>query len=566
MTIYDPSARLVSEETLATALDASTYWRGGTALATDADLSSLDPGVYQVSASSVATALGLPVAAPGVLTSARFGSQNLGIQTWEPTGLEVSAWRRNRNTAGWTPWVRVDAVQSMNMVSVPTGVSADTVTSSGAYSVLSSAAATTLGLPVAAPGTLIVLPVGTQVTQDFVSHTVPPQRWQRYKGSTSWSGLVRLATVSDVEQAIAAIRTARAGTGSGFRTVPLALTRGNSGGDAPTEATVRWPVNFSAPITRWRLHVSNHNPRYGTARGGVTITGVWLGADAGSGSFETGYGKVSDGGVVPADGGEWVSPWQSSPIGGGVDRLLSLAYVADAAPWLIQGGCWRSNQRSHGGLQAPALTRSQTSPLDVWIEAETWATTPVIAAAGDSLTVGQGATFPVHDSWLSTYCRAHNALPIHYAHSGDTMAASLDPSAYKWTQYAGTTPPDSLVWAIAGNDIFGGATLPDLKSLHASYATVLATVCPGGALYAATVLPRTATTGDMETVRRQYNAWLAQGPDGIRDLFDFAGAVSSDDETIQPAYDSGDGTHLTTTGYQALSEAIVRPISAPITT
>ena len=41
-----------------------------------------------------------------------------------------------------------------------------------------------------------------------------------------------------------------------------------------------------------------------------------------------------------------------------------------------------------------------------------------------------------------------------------------------------------------------------------------------------------------------------------------AAAISTDDDTITPAYDSGDGIHLTTAGYTALANAITRPITA----
>lgn len=137
-------------------------------------------------------------------------------------------------------------------------------------------------------------------------------------------------------------------------------------------------------------------------------------------------------------------------------------------------------------------------------------------------------------------------MPVHYAHSGDSML-SWDTTATKWAMY-GDLPAlaDAVIFGMGSNDVFGGYTLADLQ---ARFATVMASIrhriSPN--VYGATIMPRTAITGAMETVRRDYNAWLKTHPD-LRKVFDFAASISTDDETITPAYNA-DGTHLTTAGY-----------------
>lgn len=431
---------------------------------------------------------------------------------------------------------------------------------SGIYTVWSASAATTLGLPGAAGGVLVVHRFGTE-TGIMAYHTggIPVRTFTRYRGSTGWAAEWTEDPGTElVAQMVADAVAAAPKSASGFKNIPLALTLGTGGANAALTANTRFPMRYSAPVTRWRVHISNVNPRFGLVRGAADFTGLWYGAHAGNGAFTAAPTQISGAFSLAADGTEWVSPWVSHPLGGGAEYLLSFGYTAAAAPWALVGGSWTNATASNASVTAPTMTRSATAPFNVWVEAETYATTPVIAAFGDSLTAGVGATLPIHESPVSVYARDRGALPVHYAASGESMGSSVDGAAMKWVRWADLDKADAVLLAMGSNDVFAGATLADLQSLHAQMVTLLEKhVSP--VVYGATITPRTSVTGAAEDVRRTYNTWLATLPNGTRDLFDFAAAVSSDNEALTPAYDA-DGIHLTTAGYAAERAAISRPI------
>jgi hypothetical protein len=60
-------------------------------------------------------------------------------------------------------------------------------------------------------------------------------------------------------------------------------------------------------------------------------------------------------------------------------------------------------------------------------------------------------------------------------------------------------------------------------------------------------------------VREQVNAWVrTHGREHADGVFDFAAAVAdpADPDRLLPAYDSGDGLHLSAAGYRALAGAV----------
>lgn len=536
---------------------------GGTAyvrgeLTASDTLTTLDPGVYTVTSSATATALGLPPYG-GTLTLADFGPARLFANY---TAVDRKFWSfGNKDTGTWVSWRELATTASIpdpywkGSTQLPTDANLETLPP-GVYTIWGAAEAAALGLP--GSGVLTVANYGTGDGAGYLTlETHQGQAAIKYitrRGAWGISPWRRFAMADEIRQPEAP---------RGMRTAPLALTLGGGGADAPVSQSVRFPVHYAAPITRWRVHIQNINPRFAVPRtGAVSFTGLWIGDQQGTnGHFTAAPQRIADAFTTPADGSAWVSRWQTAPIGSGARKLLSFGYTAPSAPWQLVGGCWTTSAPGDASATAPSVTARQNAPFSIWIEAETYAQTPVIAAAGDSLSCGVGATLPVHDSPISVYARAHGALPVHYAASGDAMSASVDSSHFKWTQYADTDSPDSILWCMGSNDAFGsGRTLAEMQARHAAYGEVLASITPN--LYAATITPRTNDASTQESVRRAYNTWLATHPNGIRDLFDFAGAISGDDETIDPAFDA-DGIHLTTAGYAAEADAIVRPICAP---
>lgn len=358
---------------------------------------------------------------------------------------------------------------------------------------------------------------------------------------------------------------------SGFKTVPLSLSIGlGSDGNAAATQGSRVPMMWNAPIFRARIHIRNISSNSGTDRAGaVDFTGLWWGKHAGAGQFTAAPTQIMGAFSTPTDGSEYVSKWFNLNNTPGTADLLSFGYTAVAGTNVVgQGGqSWHNASPVTASQIAPALTESNICPFFIWLEAETYAGTPVVAGLGDSLSCGVGDgtvsgtanKFRV-DSWLSQYCHSINALPVHYANSGDTLASWQNTGHKKWTFFAGTAKPDALVMGIGSNDIFGGDTLAayqarfDAVVEHAKKA-----ITP--AIYLANIMPRnTHNNTTHEQVRRTVNAWYQTLPNGVRDVFDFAGSISADDENITAVYDS-DGTHLTASGYLKNAQAITRPVT-----
>src|SRR5699024_1694161 len=156
---------------------------------------------------------------------------------------------------------------------------------------------------------------------------------------------------------------------------------------------------------------------------------------------------------------------------------------------------------------------------------------------------------------IAKWAREHRALPVHYAHSGDDMASSMDRSAHKWTRWAHLDRPDSVLFALGSNDIYIGGTLARRQARHTTVATLAADISPPVS-YGGTSYQR--ATGDA-TGRASYNAWLRSQPNGLRQVFDFAAAIGS---PPNPAYDA-DGVHVNDAGHAALLAAITSPLTGP---
>src|SRR5699024_3821487 len=119
----------------------------------------------------------------------------------------------------------------------------------------------------------------------------------------------------------------------------------------------------------------------------------------------------------------WRSGWQSSPLEANTEYAFGVQYSGGNAP-MLSGHSYRLPDGTNPDSQSVTGTKTVGAPFDIWIESETYAHTPTVAAIGDSTSVGAGATREVVDSWLGLYCREIGALPVHYAASGD--------SAYNW--------------------------------------------------------------------------------------------------------------------------------------
>ena len=450
----------------------------------------------------------------------------------------------------WSDWVRLDAGSIGDVLNTSIAL-ADNVNDAPAGD-MRSFTNTTVGRPADGAGVVITSALVNSTNRQQIGYVFrpEPQMWMRGMTASVWSDWERVDA-----GAINPFDFAGLSANSGSRTVPLALTVGGAPSATwpTTTGGVRVPIRFAVKINRYRVHFRNINPRVGTPGSGtVDIPKVWIGRHSGGGIVSGENTVISE--AMVSSGADMVTPWVSTPLESNTDYLLTYQWSASEPTRTVVGGCWTTAAMTDANLNAAPVTRQVNSPLDVWIEAEVDASAKVLAAFGDSLSSGVGATTPVYDSWLSDWCRKNNALPVHYSASGDSMSGWADRSAYKWQRWQGLSRPDAVVFAMGSNDVFGGASLATMKSRRASSVSILRDLVSRN-IYSITIMPRNAVTGEMEQTRRSYNEWLLALPDEAREVFGFSEAISLDDETIIPAYDS-DGIHLNTGGYAVLADSV----------
>lgn len=500
----------------------------------------------------------LPVSGAGFYGSLR-GGTGQRVEWWVTTG--ASGMQTTWNRRGGGAWKRMEWEVS-GALSNTTDLDA---LPSGSYHVWTSAVAAALGLPPSAGGVLKmdVITAGVKIMR-FTPYNLD-EEWKNRRNNGPWLGWKR------VDLPAPPASSGSGGTGSGFKTVPLALTLPSVGNTttAITERRERYMMGWNAPVTRWRIHIRNGEYRIGQfASGSLNINGLWFGehsmpSGTPTGDFTNAPKQVHGATVTPADGSEWISPWISEQLSAGTQYLLSLGFTAATGQRLYYhvGNSW-SNASAASAADLTAGGGSGLPVLDVWIEAETLSGTPVVASIGDSIACGVGAKSSVADSWIAKYAWDRRALPVHWGGSSETLSNSLNAGDPKWARWPETAKADAVIVALGSNDIFGaGTTLGTLQTQLAQLAPILKAYV-SDTIHLGTITPRTAVTGTQEDTRRGYNTWLRSRPLGVRDVFDFAAAVSTDDEILNPAYDS-DGIHLNTAGYQAMREAITRPITAP---
>lgn len=541
-------------------------------LGSSVDLDTLvEPGEYSFASFAIANlVVGLPSPASGnfIVHGGQYPRQE-----WITTGLSSrpnERWQRERITATqWTTWWRTDArsVDVFVKTGLGTSTNLDTLLAPGEYPINSYAIASQIvGLPSPAAGTFTVHP-GNYPIQEWATSGLssrPNEKWQRESPEAGvWTEWWR----TDVRAAVPTPTTPDGGTsGSGFKVVPLSVTLPGVGSsfNTVTEKSERHMMGWAAPVSRWRVHIRNGEYRTNVFNeGAITFNGLWFGkhempAGTPTGNYTAVPSKIANAFTSPADGSEWVSPWITSPLEAGAEYLLSYGFTVPVGTTFAYhtGQSFSSTSQVNAGEQnVPG--GSGRSILDVWIEAETPATTPVIGGIGSSSSVGTGAQWPVWEAPVSLYARERGALPVFYGGAGETMLNASNFQWEKWSQWANLAKPDAIINAIGSNDVFGGATLAQMKERYETLNTFLRdSITPN--IYLTTIPPRTNVTGSAETVRRQYNAWMRlQG----RDVFEFALAVSDDDETMIPAMDSGDGVHPSTAGHKASAAAIVRPVT-----
>lgn len=359
------------------------------------------------------------------------------------------------------------------------------------------------------------------------------------------------------------------------RTVRAALTGGmQNSAPSPFGAGNRGHrVPFKTPVAtkRWRAKIRNFDAA-GVSTGdavtglsGLTIGVAAIGSDGvPNGSYVGNVGvALSTGGdyTIPNDGTYWTSPWYeatNAQMAPGSVYLLSLANTVAAGETknILLGTSWQWN--GPNTMLTPSIAPSSTAPsqsrFDVVIEYEAVTSRKVGAFIGDSITEGNtSGRQAAYGAWPIMWAASHNSVAINAAVSGRTLAnwASLAHAVWTSVDWANVTCDFGFI-AVGSNDVEAGRTLAEMQADYLTVASNLrGKIGAGKPIYASTVLPRKFATAK-ETVRTDYNTWLATCPGGIAGVIDFAtlmtdAAVATPPQLL-PIYDS-DGSHPKPLGY-----------------
>lgn len=452
------------------------------------------------------------------------------------TAAEEAVWDHSD-----TPLAAVD-----NLDTLPNGI----------RSVWSGAVAEALGLPTHVSGSVSTHRFGTgagsQIWMPRIFDGV--ELWMRNEFSGNWTEWGQIGAGSG--QNVNMLRSAPSG---GFKTAPLALTLGYGGGSTTGTGTTVVIQHMPVAARRVQLHLRNWNPRYVNADDApVAITATAIGLHNGTGGSAAWTALPNTSGVTSVQDGPtgYTSGWIDVPEAW-QGKDIAVRYTWNSANTIQRniGTGWT------GGV------KDNNPPLFAWLELEVPASTPVVAAFGDSLSSGVSSARPVVDSWIDQWARANGAVPAHWSHSGDKAVAWTSATTRKWGLYGwDIAAPDALVYLMGSNDLSEASiTLAEMQArITATVGLIRAQITPN--VYAGTLFPRTtaAAGSTFETVRRQVNAWLP-GSGLFRDVYATAAAISADDETILPAYDA-DGVHLNTAGYGAVAGAVApSPVADSVT-
>ena len=356
--------------------------------------------------------------------------------------------------------------------------------------------------------------------------------------------------------------------GSGFKVVPLSITLGT--GNGVTEAASgswRMPVLWNAPILRWRLCVTTRNPRFGNTPGNdVVLRRVTWGQHSGNAAFSSAPATIEENFTVPGNGDIVRMPWQNTPITEGQEHLLAFDWASSDLVQANMGSGWSTTNEADS-VSPGTTTRKIASPLDWWIEAETYSTTPTVAVLGDSISSGHSAdTVGPVGSWLGIYMRQKRGLPVHYSAGGEKARDWWQHNDYKRTRWADLSKADACIFALGYNDAADGADPQTFEQYVANVMECLpiAREYISQNIYGVTITPSVNLDAGREAERVKMNEWIRSERSIFRDVFDFEQAVI-DPATggLLPAYGAADGTHLSSAGYGQLAATITRPVTTP---
>lgn len=367
--------------------------------------------------------------------------------------------------------------------------------------------------------------------------------------------------------------------------IPLHLTRPMA--TALTEhlpsRSVRLPFGVPTECSRWRVVFRNANYRANVLNpGGVTIRTVVVGDAAvdGSGQPNGSFGEGSDAfpdglqvaryDTLVKDLGEteWATDWFSNRLLPGRNYLLAYGFRTNRQTMHrgIAGGWWTNGNPLNAELRSdPSATHTKRPPLDVRIELAVEGPAATQVVIGDSIAAGSSATLPIWEAPISIAARADPRIahPVLHTFGGASVPEWIgswqDASSLKWWDLLRYGPHQQVTIALGSNDIQAGKSLARLTSTCANLLDLVRERISSN-IVVCTVTPRAAwahEAPEKEAVRREFNAWLASCPHGVRTCIDTGAAVSDPLGSPGLEWSDPDGVHFNSRGSARLAEAFL---------
>lgn len=519
----------------------SIRWNRGHVPLEAVSISDIPVGQWAVSNSARASIVESPGGRLGSLTIGSIGSSRTALFISQGKAVEKPGmWINSQYAGAWQGW------QQVSPVDIPPSdlwykgyVSAEHLTmndlSVGAWAIAARNFAVRLGLPMDF-GSLQIMQIGSSKSAFFIGQETG--LWINTSSGATWGEWYRPGGDGVASES----------SGAGLKNVPLAVTTGLSG-DGELEGRYRVLTQFTAPITRFRLHFSTAHPMWPGNRGPSDLGPVHIGYRSGESNMVD-YKTLHSGTTTIPAAGEWVSKWISHDLSR--ETIIDFSVTAENAYNLL-APAWK-----YGGSTWSQIDRV---PLWVWIEAETYAQTPTVAMVGDSTGAGSGSHMPVWDSALHIAGRKQGFLPVLYASSGDTLNGNTDPADRNYMRWDGFGPYDSVIIQAGSNDVHNGATLSEMQDRYVGVVDAVTQLGLSNVIFVGTVKPRYPAHTEYDSTRIAYNDWLKTQPGITRDVIDFSTAVAPAG-AIGPA-DNADGAHLLSSGHHKMATAFSYPICRP---
>lgn len=358
------------------------------------------------------------------------------------------------------------------------------------------------------------------------------------------------------------------------------------GGAALSGTTLRMIVQPKVTGSEVRVRLAN---TYGTTP--LTLGTVSVArSDGAAGLVPDTARQVTFGGesgVVLVPGAEGVS--DAVPLVSEVGRPLAVSLFLPAAPQTLTGhavALQTSYLSRPGDVALEPDGAAFDTPTRSWLVlagVDVLAPRPVnaVVAVGDSITDGVGSETDADERWSDALAARMSAAggavtmpvlnagisrnrllaPVRAVDSAEERAEEGDPPLARFdrdvTASAGVT---DVVLHVGTNDLADGRGTGEIVAGFREFAD--RTRATGRRVFLTTITP--SDTGAHGTpgaiaARDAVNAWVReQGPAYSDGVFDFAAAVADPGRParLAPAFDSGDGLHLSPAGYSALAAAV----------